>query len=898
MTPADIDRVFGRGRQRMTTGEHVEVFREEAKEGEARTFTKRFLETASGDFRPWTEREWRILERLAAHGDAPVAEVVRFIDFDDSGLARLQTRDAGLTVDQWAALVPLRRSAPVLPYVFGDCPNWWALARQCLVALDALHRQGFVHLDFRSDNVCIPWKPAGPERPGAGQPLAPDFDALALIDVAFSLLPEVDVPGPLPLAREPGYEYQSPRLLQALDEGRRGNLAPTLELDWRCDIFSLAAMLWRYLPELDDAAGTGWTSQRHASAAAFVRLLLEVHGEPLPALRPHGELIAQAGLRLTDPQFAAALQAGSTFDPERAWPHGAEAMPLTRIAPNVADRTTRAARRGPAHAPVRRSAPAPVASVPPAGAAATDIAASARASAPVGSPPPVASEALGASPPAVGPLSPIPRPPTASAPSAASLGVATSPPAATPRPTASPEAAPMPAPLATPAPWATPARVLGSEPITTPMQATAPMAARVAERAARPAPTSAQARLAAPAPAPSTPAARTGASATAATPPRAAPAPRNAAEHPPTPIRPLAPTPVPILATAGIGALLIAAAVWWGIDGRTSGERTTQRAAAPPASAAATTARNAAASPTIQTPAREAAADPALPAAPAASTGTAPVGTAPAANEGASAPSADSGETRVAAPPTSPEFDAAAVDWMRNRIPQLAKDAERQVAPVLALAGRAPEMRRRGEIRSAARSMRTSAAATAPAAQANAAQARSLNDAALTAYWLDNNVTDALHLGMQALGANPFDSEVVGNLAFLRLKETPPEAETVRQLALHALTVQDLRFETGRIEDWTTLAIASALTGRDAEARNAWFVSMALTSDLQRQCNAAVRAQATYGERLRPSVQAMLLRARSSPAYGRCEVAPMTSSTNRAKPSSKTAAKRAKRTIP
>ena len=152
----------------MTTGEHVEVFREEAKEGEARTFTKRFLETSSGDFRPWTEREWRILERLAARGDAPVADVVRFIDFDDSGLARLQTRDAGPTVDEWAALVPLRRSAPVLPYVFGDCPNWWALARQCLVALDKLHGQGFVHLDFRSDNVCIPWKPAEVERPGAG----------------------------------------------------------------------------------------------------------------------------------------------------------------------------------------------------------------------------------------------------------------------------------------------------------------------------------------------------------------------------------------------------------------------------------------------------------------------------------------------------------------------------------------------------------------------------------------------------------------------------------------------------------------------------------------------------------------------------------------------------------
>ena len=338
MTPAEIDRVFGRGRLRMTTGEHVEVFREEAREGEERRYTKRFLETANGDFRPWTEREWRILDRLGARGDAAVARVVRFFPADDSGIARLQTRDAGPTVDQWAALVPLRRTAPVLPYVFGDCANWWALARQCLIALDPLHALGFVHLDFKPDNVCIPAKPAQAARPAAGQPLAPDFEALALIDVAFSLLPGVELPGALPVAREPGYEYQSPRLVQALEEGRRGNLAPTLELDWRCDVFSLAATLWRYLPELDDAAGTGWTTQRHALATSFVRQLLEIHAEPVSAERPHRDLIGQAALRLSDPQLAAALQAGSSFDPDRSWPHGAEAMPLTRVVPTLATR--------------------------------------------------------------------------------------------------------------------------------------------------------------------------------------------------------------------------------------------------------------------------------------------------------------------------------------------------------------------------------------------------------------------------------------------------------------------------------------------------------------------------------------------------------------------------------
>jgi len=159
------------------------------------------------------------------------------------------------------------------------------------------------------------------------------------------------------------------------------------------------------------------------------------------------------------------------------------------------------------------------------------------------------------------------------------------------------------------------------------------------------------------------------------------------------------------------------------------------------------------------------------------------------------------------------------------------------------------------------------------AAPVRGADARRLNEAALVAYWRRDDVDDAMRLQRQAFAANPFDSEVVGNLAFLQLREQPPRAESARQLALHSLTLNDPRFPSGRIEDWTAFAVASALTGHEADARNAWFASMALASDLQLQCNNAVRAQAIYGERLRSSVQAMLQRARSSAAYGRCEAA-------------------------
>ncbi|MGZ5241235.1 MAG: hypothetical protein ACXWCN_14025, partial [Caldimonas sp.] len=99
MTPAAFDRVFGRGRLRMVTGDHVEVFREEAQPGERRRYTKRFLATPDGDFRQWTEREWRILARLVGHGIGPVPDVVQFDRGAAGRQALVQTYDAGVTID-------------------------------------------------------------------------------------------------------------------------------------------------------------------------------------------------------------------------------------------------------------------------------------------------------------------------------------------------------------------------------------------------------------------------------------------------------------------------------------------------------------------------------------------------------------------------------------------------------------------------------------------------------------------------------------------------------------------------------------------------------------------------------------------------------------------------------
>ncbi|MEO7338645.1 MAG: hypothetical protein ABIV63_18885, partial [Caldimonas sp.] len=332
MMPTDIDRVFGRSRLRMVTGDHVEVFREASVAGERRRYTKRFLATSAGDFRPWTEREWRILARLVGHGIGPVPDVVQFDRGASDRPALVQTYDAGVTADHWATLLPVERDGAVLAHVFEDCAHWWALARHALTALDAIHHLQVVHLDLKADNVCIPADPVDFDPHRAGAPLRLCFEQIALIDFAFSLVSGERLVSALPIARQFEYDYQSPRLLHALEAGGRGDLAPTRELDWRCDLFSLAAMLRRVLPDRTRAPVGDWTDDRHAMAHELIRRLLEVHDAELPSTRPHAELIAFASDPLQSPDLALSLQRGWTLATRASGPLGDQPTPVTRIA--------------------------------------------------------------------------------------------------------------------------------------------------------------------------------------------------------------------------------------------------------------------------------------------------------------------------------------------------------------------------------------------------------------------------------------------------------------------------------------------------------------------------------------------------------------------------------------
>jgi len=141
--------------------------------------------------------------------------------------------------------------------------------------------------------------------------------------------------------------------------------------------------------------------------------------------------------------------------------------------------------------------------------------------------------------------------------------------------------------------------------------------------------------------------------------------------------------------------------------------------------------------------------------------------------------------------------------------------------------------------------------------------ARRLHDAAGAAFWGSRNAPQALSLQLRAFGANPLDAEVAGNLAYYYLKQRPASPEVARRLALYALTLADSPYPHGRIEDWTTYAIASALVGRERDARNAFFLTLALTPTLERQCRAAASAYASHGPALRGPTEAMLARIRT-----------------------------------
>ncbi len=218
---------------------------------------------------------------------------------------------------------------------------------------------------------------------------------------------------------------------------------------------------------------------------------------------------------------------------------------------------------------------------------------------------------------------------------------------------------------------------------------------------------------------------------------------------------------------------------------------------------------------------------------------------------------------REAEPEPPPEdYAAQARRMLSETVPRLALRAEPEVARILWLASADDPMQDRF-IADAARAVRIPDDGSLAGCPAAVVAARRRGDEARATAGSRRNAMEAFDRELRAFGANPRDPEIAGNLALLHLKLTPPQPDRARQLALFALTARCPQYASARIEDWNTFAVASALSGREADATRALFVTLALAGNGEARCVAALNALSSYGAPMRGPVEAMFYRMRS-----------------------------------
>lgn len=247
--------VFRQQPKAIKTEQHVRVERCRDESGTV-FFRKRFESWLEKE--GWPQRENRILLHLLARQDAYPRGLVRPYgsSCDHTGQVDtvVETYDAGRSIKDWKN-VAVRSSATGarFDHPFQHSLHWWSLLEAVLTVLDGLHREGFVHLDIKEDNVCIP----GVEIEEGRGAYSLAFEKLCLIDVTFSLLKTMPLERPLPLTGNSS--YQSPLLVQAIEKDRQsGYPQEANRLDWQADLFSLGSMMERLRGNDGDLSNSGW----------------------------------------------------------------------------------------------------------------------------------------------------------------------------------------------------------------------------------------------------------------------------------------------------------------------------------------------------------------------------------------------------------------------------------------------------------------------------------------------------------------------------------------------------------------------------------------------------------------------------------------------------------------
>ncbi len=140
-------------------------------------------------------------------------------------------------------------------------------------------------------------------------------------------------------------------------------------------------------------------------------------------------------------------------------------------------------------------------------------------------------------------------------------------------------------------------------------------------------------------------------------------------------------------------------------------------------------------------------------------------------------------------------------------------------------------------------------------------RARPLNEQALNALRAGSDPAEVYRIQLLAFEADPLDLEIAGNLAIYALRAG--RIYDARDLAVYALSLPRNEDKTGRTADWATLAATYAVFGEHPKATNALFVTLGITTDIEKRCYSAVYSvKNTYGAALRQATEAMFERIR------------------------------------
>lgn len=279
--------------------EFVEIQRWQDEDGRI-FFRKEFFQGL--DDRGWLDREARILHWMHSHDPYPRGMVrQRELKCDPAGRVDvIETYDAGIAVGTWSQVKLISPDgSTTFQNPFQYAWNWWTLMIALLDVFKELHKLGFVHVDLKSDNVCVPLRISETGRQIGGmrrhRKFRLDFDNLKLIDLTHALLADRPLSEPLPLGEDD--RYQSRMLIQAIQaDHASGAPREANRLDWRVDLHGLGQMMESLLPQR--GAPAEWNDRLLSKAKALVRELKQFDkpGAPTPRGLPHERLWKKAVL--------------------------------------------------------------------------------------------------------------------------------------------------------------------------------------------------------------------------------------------------------------------------------------------------------------------------------------------------------------------------------------------------------------------------------------------------------------------------------------------------------------------------------------------------------------------------------------------------------------------------